>query len=123
MTAPSGIDVHGIGVDEASRCKHWDTERDIVAFCFRCCGEWFACRACHDETSEHTADTWRPGELGQHAVLCGACGSTMRLDTYLACQHTCPYCSAAFNPGCEDHWDRYFRTHDYDGTKSCHDSA
>lgn len=79
-----------------------------MAFRFRCCGDWYPCRACHDENVDHATDVWRPGELDEQAVLCGACDATMTIDAYLACQHRCPSCGASFNPGCMDHWDLYF---------------
>lgn len=99
-------------IDDETRCEHYDGPLDVVAFRFRCCGGWFPCRACHDEAVDHETQTWGPGDVDTHAVLCGACESTMTIDAYLACGHTCPFCEASFNPGCEDHWDRYFRTGD-----------
>lgn len=94
--------------DDETRCEHYDGPRDVVAFRFRCCDDWYPCRACHDETVGHDAQTWGPGEVDVRAVLCGACESTLTIDSYLACGHTCPVCGTAFNPGCEDHWDAYF---------------
>jgi uncharacterized CHY-type Zn-finger protein len=32
----------------------------------------------------------------------------MSIADYLQADHTCPYCGAAFNPGCAAHHDRYF---------------
>lgn len=104
----SEVEVHGATDDEA-RCEHYATERDVVAFRFKCCGDWYPCRACHDEAVDHAAETWGPGEVDEHAVLCGACGSTITIDAYVACGHACPFCGTAFNPGCEQHWGRYFR--------------
>ncbi len=106
------IEVQGATVDDETRCEHHDSERDVVAFRFRCCGDWYPCRACHDGFTEHPAETWGPGDLGEHAVLCGACRSTMTIDTYLACGHVCPFCGTGFNPGCQQHWERYFETAD-----------
>ncbi len=100
--------IQGDTIDEATRCMHHGKPEDIVAFRFRCCQEWYPCRACHDENVDHGTETWRPGELNEHAVLCGACKTTMTLDAYIACQHACPYCGTSFNPACKTHWDRYF---------------
>jgi len=95
-------------IDEQTRCPHHDADRDVVAFRFACCGDWYPCRACHDERTEHETQTWGPGELDTHAVHCGVCESSMTIDTYVACQHTCPLCGASFNQGCRDHWEAYF---------------
>lgn len=102
--------IRGDPVDDETRCEPYASERDVVAFKFRCCGGWYPCRACHEELADHEAEIWGPGELDEHAVLCGACGETMTIDAYIACRHTCPFCGARFNPGCQDHWDRYFAT-------------
>lgn len=100
--------IHGAPVDDETRCEHWDGPRDVVAFRLRCCNDWYPCRRCHDEHTDHGTRTWGPGDLDEHAVLCGACKRTLTIDTYLACQHNCPHCGTRFNPGCEDHWDLYF---------------
>lgn len=105
MTGPT---VRGETVDDETRCVHWDSDEDLVAFLFKCCDRWYPCRACHDAEADHEAVTWGPGEVDVHAVLCGACSRTMTIDTYVTCSHICPFCGADFNPGCRDHWDRYF---------------
>lgn len=105
----AGIEVHG-AVDDRTRCPHWDSLEDVVAFRFRCCGEWYPCRACHDERVDHPTEVWGPGQVDEHAVLCGVCRRTMTIDTYVSCQHVCPFCGASFNPGCRDHWGLYFET-------------
>lgn len=101
------IVVQGAPIDEATRCEHHASERDVVAFRFPCCGDWFPCRRCHDEASDHATRTWGPDESDERAVLCGVCRSRMRIDAYVACQHVCPGCGARFNPGCRQHWERY----------------
>lgn len=108
MGCPMRPQIHGAGLDEETRCAHWAGATDVVAFRFRCCNEWYACRACHDDAVDHEADVWRPCEVDEHAVYCGACKQTMTIEAYLACEHSCPRCGAAFNPGCQTHWDRYF---------------
>jgi uncharacterized CHY-type Zn-finger protein len=108
VPALSDVHVRGATVDEQTRCRHWDAEDDVVAFRFACCGDWYPCRACHDEATEHPAETWGPGEVDEHAVFCGACRTTMAIATYVAGGHACPFCAHPFNPGCRDHWDRYF---------------
>ena len=51
-------------------------------------------------------------EWNQKAVLCGACGYEMSVEEYLASGHSCPGCSAAFNPGCRKHAHFYFESVD-----------
>jgi uncharacterized CHY-type Zn-finger protein len=104
----SDVEVRGATIDDETRCEHYDGERDVVAFQFACCGEWYPCRACHDEAVDHATETWGPGDVGEHAVLCGVCRTALTIDTYVACGHTCPYCGASFNPGCREHWTLYF---------------
>lgn len=100
--------IQGDPVDEATRCIHHDTAKDIVAFLFPCCGAWYPCRACHDENADHGAEVWGPEDAEEPAVLCGACTQTMTIDAYRTCEHQCPSCGAGFNPGCQAHWELYF---------------
>lgn len=100
--------VRGVAVDAATRCGHYDTDRDVVAIRFACCGEFYPCHACHEERADHDAVVWARSSFDELAVLCGACGRTLSIATYLDCEHTCPACGHAFNPGCGAHADRYF---------------
>jgi uncharacterized CHY-type Zn-finger protein len=102
--------VHGRDVDPQTRCAHWHSPIDIVALKMRCCGAYYACRACHDETADHAAAVWPEVEWDQPAVLCGACGTQLSVRAYLDCSNRCPACAAAFNPGCRLHYHLYFET-------------
>jgi uncharacterized CHY-type Zn-finger protein len=46
-------------------------------------------------------------------VLCGECGAGLTPREFVdgddgTDDHECPDCGAAFNPGCADHYERYF---------------
>lgn len=100
-------EVRGNPVDDETRCVHWDSQLDVVAFRFPCCQGWWPCRSCHDEATDHQAETWGLEARDTEAVLCGVCKTTMTIEAYLACHHACPGCRARFNPGCQDHWPTY----------------
>jgi uncharacterized CHY-type Zn-finger protein len=99
--------VRGAVVDGRSRCVHYRSELDVVALRFRCCGDWYPCVHCHDETVSHAREVWEPGSTDEHAALCGACGTTMSISQYRR-SAACPACGAGFNPGCERHHALYF---------------
>ena len=42
-------------------------------------------------------------------MLCGPCGAELAIRAYLGVS-ACPDCGTRFNPGCADHYDRYFET-------------
>ena len=100
--------VRGLEVDAQTRCAHWHGPLDIVALKMRCCGVYYACRNCHDALADHPAEVWPRAEWANPAVLCGACGTELSIDTYLACDDACPACAAPFNPGCKLHRHLYF---------------
>lgn len=101
-------EVRGQAVDDQTRCVHWDSERDIVAFRFPCCQGWWPCRRCHDGTVDHGTEVWPEEARDVEAVLCGACRTSMTIQAYLDSGHRCPSCGAGFNPGCQAHWPAYF---------------
>lgn len=103
----SGISVHGALVGQQTRCAHYATDRDVVAIKFACCEEFYSCHACHVESSGHAAYVWPRTRRDEHALLCGVCGSTLSISTYLSVV-ACPHCSAEFNPGCRLHTHLYF---------------
>ncbi len=100
--------IRGIDTDAYTRCAHYDSERDIIAIRFRCCGVYYPCHACHEALADHAAEQWPQERFGEHAVLCGACRKTLSIRSYLDCGHVCPHCSAEFNPGCAAHHELYF---------------
>ena len=103
-----GLSVRGIDVDPQTRCAHWHSELDIIALRMKCCGNWFPCYDCHTETTSHTGAVWPLDERATEAILCGACGHTLTIQDYLACESTCTACATPFNPGCATHAHLYF---------------
>ena len=100
--------VRGVEVDAETRCAHWRSKLDIVAIKMACCGEYWACKDCHEEMAGHQAAVWPRSSRETHAVLCGACGVEMTIREYMASESRCPACGAEFNPRCEAHWPFYF---------------
>lgn len=100
--------VHGLEVDDETRCAHWRSAVDIVALKMKCCGVYYACKDCHEAMAGHRIQVWPRAERTTPAVLCGACGREMTIAAYLAASDACPACGAAFNPGCRIHHHFYF---------------
>jgi uncharacterized CHY-type Zn-finger protein len=100
--------VRGISLDPQTRCGHWHGPTDIVAIKFKCCGEYYACKDCHDELAGHAPQVWPRMEWDERAVRCGACGHELTINEYLACEARCPACRASFNPRCSLHHHFYF---------------
>jgi len=101
-------EVRGVGLDAQTRCIHWHSPRDIVAIRMKCCGEYYACRDCHDALAAHAVQVWPRAEWDRDAILCGACGGEMSIRAYLDGGDACPACGAGFNPGCRAHRHFYF---------------
>jgi uncharacterized CHY-type Zn-finger protein len=95
--------VHGLNVDRETRCAHYHSARDVVAIRMKCCDRYYACKDCHDALAGHTVQRWPRAEWDEPAVLCGACGTEMRIRDYLGSADACPACKAPFNPGCRAH--------------------
>ena len=100
-------DVRGVGLDEETRCVHYDTDEDVVALRFGCCGAYYACFRCHESLADHPSEPWPAERREESAVRCGVCGSEMTAETYMT-TGVCPNCEAPFNPGCADHYHVYF---------------
>lgn len=107
MTDRSDL-VRGVGLDSETRCAHYDSPRDVIAIRFACCGEFYACYDCHAARADHEAERWPADARDERAVLCGVCGNGLMIAEYLDCDHRCPACDAAFNPGCANHYHLYF---------------
>lgn len=101
--------VRGAVVDDETRCVHYRGPLDVVAIRFACCGDWYPCLHCHEEAAGHGIRPWPPDARQERAVLCGACGRTLRIDEYLTTDG-CPHCEVPFNPGCALHHPIYFGT-------------
>jgi len=100
--------VSGVDVDSETRCGHWNTELDIIAIKFKCCGRWYPCFECHAELAGHEPAVWPNEEFDEKAILCGACGHQLTINEYMNCRSICPACNAPFNPGCANHYHLYF---------------
>jgi len=99
--------VHGATVDDQTRCAHYHAELDVIALKFRCCGDYYPCFECHEESAGHAIERWAAEERGERAVLCGVCRHELAIDEYLD-TGSCPRCAAPFNPRCGLHHDLYF---------------
>jgi uncharacterized CHY-type Zn-finger protein len=103
-----GEKVFGADVDGETRCAHYNSEIDIIAIKFKCCGKWFSCYECHAEQSDHAANVWAKTEFDARAILCGGCGHQLTVNEYLKSDSVCPRCRRRFNPGCANHYYLYF---------------
>jgi uncharacterized CHY-type Zn-finger protein len=117
--AVGGSVVRGVDVGGETRCRHYDGERDVVAIRFACCERYYPCFRCHAALADHDPSVWPVERFDRRAVLCGVCGTELRIDDYLGVT-ACPECEAAFNPGCRDHYDRYFAVAGGGGTSATH---
>jgi len=104
------VPLRGVGVDDETRCLHYNSPRDVVAIRFACCDTYYPCHACHEACTDHDAERWPTDRFDDPAVLCGACRESLTVEAYLGCEDACPNCGAAFNPGCAAHHDRYFES-------------
>ncbi len=109
-----GVRVRGLGVDAETRCAHYDGDSDVVALGFPCCDALYPCFRCHDAVAAHDRERWDADEGDAAAILCGACGTVLSIAAYLDAADACPACGHAFNPGCANHYDRYFEAVDAD---------
>lgn len=100
-------EVHGAVIDDQTRCTHWHGPTDVIAIKFWCCGEFYPCASCHQESAGHPIQRWPATEWNQPAILCGVCGDVLTIDTYFDSTH-CPSCSATFNESCSLHHHLYF---------------
>lgn len=100
--------VKGVALDPQTRCAHYHGPRDIIAIRMRCCGDYYACRDCHDALAGHAAALWPATERDQPVIVCGVCDLEISLQTYLDGDDHCPSCRSPFNPGCKTHLHLYF---------------
>jgi uncharacterized CHY-type Zn-finger protein len=102
--------VRGVNCDPQTRCEHYRGPTDIIAIRMNCCGVYYACKDCHVALADHTIEVWPKAEWDQRAVLCGSCRAELTINQYFASQYQCPFCRAAFNPRCRNHYHFYFQT-------------
>jgi len=104
------IIIKGKTIDEQSRCAHYHSALDIIAIKMKCCNEFYSCIHCHEEEAGHSAEVWSKKEFSIKAILCGVCKNELTIKQYLESNYECPFCKAAFNPGCSNHNHFYFET-------------
>lgn len=104
----AGPQVLGKLLDDQTRCVHYHSLLDVIAIRFKCCGSYFPCFECHEETADHPARPWLRSEWNTPAILCGVCRHELTIEEYMSANHQCPNCKAAFNPGCARHYHLYF---------------
>lgn len=102
------IQVKGNIIDNETRCEHYHSRLDVIAIKFKCCDEYFACYECHRESVNHGAKVWQKEEWNTKAILCGVCKEELTINEYFDSNNNCPYCNAAFNPKCSNHYHLYF---------------
>jgi EAL domain-containing protein (putative c-di-GMP-specific phosphodiesterase class I)/uncharacterized CHY-type Zn-finger protein len=100
--------VFGVALDARTRCAHYNKPEDIIAIKMKCCGEYYACKECHDALANHPSAVWSRSEWNQLAITCGACAAELTIQQYLDCDNKCPSCRTHFNPACRDHYHLYF---------------
>ena len=96
------VNIHGLTVDDESRCTHYHTPLDIIAIKFKCCNKFYSCYKCHNENENHEIIRWEKDEFDEQAILCGVCNQTMSINDYMLSE-VCPHCSARFNHRCKYH--------------------
>ncbi|MFB4161194.1 CHY zinc finger protein [Geomicrobium sp. JSM 1781026] len=101
------IHIHGQVLDEETRCVHYDGPTDIIAIKFACCGRYYPCIHCHEESESHRRRTWATNERDERAIYCGACKTEHTIQTYMNHTH-CPRCSSLWNENCKYHYHYYF---------------
>ncbi len=101
-------EIRGVQLDAETRCAHYHSALDIIAIRMYCCGEYFACKDCHQALAGHPIEVWPADMRDQKAILCGHCGLELTIAEYMEAGNICPVCTAAFNPGCRNHYHFYF---------------
>lgn len=101
--------VLGKTVDEQTRCKHYHSKRDIIAIKFPCCDTYYPCYQCHQECTDHPAKKWSQHQFDELAILCGVCTKEFTIHEYMELDSCCSQCRSTMNPGCQLHWNLYFK--------------
>lgn len=102
--------VKGVALDANTRCRHYGTDKDIIAIKFKCCETFYACYECHEQLADHSPEVWDKSEWDMPAVLCGSCRHVLTIQEYMDSGNCCPKCGSVFNPGCKTHYHLYFRS-------------
>ena len=102
------VQAQGLLVDDESRCVHYHSDKDIVALQCYDCKKYYACYRCHNTLETHTFCPYPLNLKEDRLILCGSCGNTLTYVEYTE-KGTSPFCNAAFNPACQNHYPIYFR--------------
>ncbi|MDF7637217.1 CHY zinc finger protein [Leuconostocaceae bacterium ESL0958] len=96
--------IFGLNLQGNGGCRHYHTERDVLALQCAHCQRYYACYHCHDALADHpfAASSKAQGQ----PLLCGRCQQKLTYRAYQ--QGACPHCRAAFNPNCARHAQIYF---------------
>lgn len=100
--------VYGNPIDDQTRCRHYQSQLDIIALKCYSCRRYYPCYLCHDSCESHSYQAYPLSLAEDKAVFCGACQQELTISQYRKGAYSCPYCGAAFNPGCQKHSDIYF---------------
>ena len=101
-------EAQGFLVDKQTRCIHYHSELDIIALQCYDCKKYYACYRCHDSLENHPFEPYPLSLIQDKPILCGVC---LKLLTYKQYKESlsCPFCFSRFNPGCQNHKERYFK--------------
>ncbi|MGT2828691.1 CHY zinc finger protein [Streptococcus hillyeri] len=99
------MEIKGLDLDSAGRCRHYHTSCDIVALKCATCQHYYACYHCHDSLENHhfQASNVTSGK----PILCGNCMTYLDFIDYQT--GSCPNCHHPFNPNCKAHYSIYFK--------------
>ncbi|WP_049979717.1 CHY zinc finger protein [Halolamina rubra] len=53
-----GHTVRGVDVGPETRCRHYDSELDVIAIRFPCCETFYPCYECHLAAADHEPERW-----------------------------------------------------------------
>lgn len=101
------VKIFGQIIDYQTRCKHYHTEKDIIAIKFKCCDKYYPCYKCHEELEDHSIAVWPKEEFNETAIICGVCKREHTINEYLSTKN-CLTCKSLFNEGCANHYHLYF---------------
>ena len=85
-------------MDFLNRCEHCTSHLNLLALCYRCCGQYYACVRCHDVLAGHEIVIRDKADYETQAVLYGVCRAEFGLEDDLAGDDRCPSCKTQFNP-------------------------
>ncbi len=69
------MEIHGLDLDQAGRCRHYHLAVDVAALKCSRCQKYYACYRCHDALENHH---FMACERENWPVLCGICGCLMQ---------------------------------------------